>query len=393
MCPANEFICPHCLEEPDLVKYIAKNPVARQCTFCGTTNDVPIAAGMDGVSEHFLSCLFQEYDLANEQLGWIGSEGGWIGQYWDHWDLAVEVLEMEFPQGNESRILQSLFGDHYDQDWCEARAYGLDDLERPRFSWDHFRKVVMHERRHFFMEDEGNPYEYDALSPAEVLNTIVEYAEHMNLFDRLSPGARLLRARRESEESIFKTPGELGPPPADKAIQPNRMSPAGIPMFYGCDEEETALRETASSSGPFAIGTFETLREATILDLTALPSIPGLFAELPDSAEVSPRRAIRFLHHIADEVSRPIERGDRVHVEYVPTQVVTEFVRTRLTQDGTKIDGIKFASSIHTGHASYVLFADESNIEGTSVLPWLADPWIRLIQVQHRWFCVEESPT
>jgi len=62
-------------------------------------------------------------------------------------------------------------------------------------------------------------------------------------------------------------------------------------------------------------------------------------------------------------------------------------------REGIKIDGIKFASSVHEGHASYVLFADQSNVEGTSVPEWLADPWLKLIDVQHRWFCVEESPS
>ena len=88
---------------PDLVEFIAKNAVAHECSFCAATSDVPMAADMDDVSEHFLSCLFQEYDLAGNQLGWDGSEGGRIGRYWNHWDLALEVLELEFPQGNESK--------------------------------------------------------------------------------------------------------------------------------------------------------------------------------------------------------------------------------------------------------------------------------------------------
>ena len=264
---------------------------------------------MDDLSQHFLSCLYQEYDLAVELLGWASSEGGWLGEFWDSSELAHYVLELEFPRCNDSRILWSLFDEHFEQDWCEANAYGLDDAEKPRFSWNHFCKVVMHRRRHFFMEDKGDPHEYDVLSPAEILETILGYAEHMNLCEVLPEGTQLLRARHESCNIRYETAGELGPPPEDKANQPNRMSPAGIPMFYGCDDEETALRETASDSGYYAVGTFETMREFTILDLTALPPVPGLFAEIPDGAEVSPRRALRFLHHIASEVSRPIERG------------------------------------------------------------------------------------
>ena len=89
---------------------------------------------------------------------------------------------------------------------------------------------------------------------------------------------------------------------------------------------------------------------------------------------------------VTSEFSHPIERGDRVHVEYVPTKFVTEFIRTKVTSDGLRIDAIKYTSSVHTGYAYYVLFADQSNVEGTSVPEWLADHWLRLVHVQHRWF-------
>ena len=48
-------------------------------------------------------------------------------------------------------------------------------------------------------------------------------------------------------------------------------------MFYGCEDEDAALKETASRRGYYAIGRFETLRSATLLDLTAIPPIPSLF--------------------------------------------------------------------------------------------------------------------
>ena len=104
-----------------------------------------------------------------------------------------------------------------------------------------------------------------------------------------------------------------------------------------------------------------------------------------------PRRALRFLHHITSEVSHPIERGDRVHVEYVPTQVVNEFIRTQAMSDGSMLNSIKYGSSVHAGQVAYVLFADQSSVEGTAAYIWNANPWLRLIHVQHRWFSLEEG--
>ena len=164
------------------------------------------------------------------------------------------------------------------------------------------------------------------------------------------------------------------------------MSPAGIPMFYGCDDEETALWESSSGAGYYAVGEFETVRPIVILDLTDIPDIPGLFETPPGDPRVVPRRALRFLHHIAGEMSRPIERDDRVHIGYVPTQVVTEFIRSKVNWEGNKVEGIRYASVANPGHVSYVLFADQSNVEGTEAPGWPEDRWLRLVDARRRWF-------
>ena len=133
-------------------------------------------------------------------------------------------------------------------------------------------------------------------------------------------------------------------------------------MFYACDDPETALRETANEEGQFAVGCFETLRPATILDLTDIPPIPSLFQAISDSLEYLPREVLGFLNHIADEMSKPIQRDAQVHINYIPTQVVTEYVRSQLTSGNAQIDGIKFSSTVHPGHASYVIFATQESL-------------------------------
>lgn len=104
------------------------------------------------------------------------------------------------------------------------------------------------------------------------------------------------------------------------------MSPAGIPMFYACDDEETALRETASGPGRFATGSFKILRPITVFDLTDMPPVPSLFEDISDRAEVMPAE-LSLSYHIAEEMSRPIERDNRIHVSYIPTQAITELIR------------------------------------------------------------------
>lgn len=375
-----EFVCYNCFEDSGLVQFIKNNASANECTFCSEEYDAPIAVSIDDVSEHFIESLFREYDLAVEQLGW---DGGYIGVYWDAYDLAFEMLELEFPQSNEELLLPRLFGGYYDQDWCEENAYGLNNSEQASYSWERFCHIVMHERRYFFLDRDRESDDQEVYSPGEVLSTIFYYAQEVGLFKELPIASQIVRAIWGDDGLLLQTPKDLGPPPVEKATQANRMSPAGIPMFYGAEDDETALKETASGPGRFAVGKFETLRPITILDLTDIPPIPSLFEAIPDSAEIIPRRALTFLHHIAREMSRSIERDDKVHINYVPTQVVTEFIRDQLTWDNTPIDGIKYPSSVNPGHVSYVLFANQVDVESASDGFIQNDPWLRLVEVNH----------
>ena len=384
----NLFVCGGCFEDLGLVEFIEDNASAEECSFCATRGAEPIAAPMREVSEYFIECLFREYDLAVNALGWIGSEGGYFGKHWYAEELVFDVLEMEFPKENHEQLVPELLGAYYEEEWCERDPYGLNDQERTRYGWDRFCQVVMHERRYFFLGEGRDEDDPDVYSPGEVLDAIFEYAQQMGIFRQLLAGTHLVRARFEGDGLALESPEDLGPPPSEKANQSNRMSPAGIPMFYACEDEETALRETACGSGRFALGRFETLKPITILDLTDIPPIPSLFARIPDSAEVYPRTALRFLHHVAREMSSPIERDDRVHVSYVPTQVVTEFIRDRVTWGDTPIEGIRYRSSVHPGHYSYVLFAEQGDVESTSQIRYRMNPWLRLVGVIHRPFHV-----
>ena len=377
------YVCGACFDDPGLVSFIWGNASATECSFCPTIDETPIAAPVDDVSEYFIECLSREYDLAVNKLGWIGSEGGYIGQHWYASELALDVLELEFPQDNQEELLPHLFGEHFEEHWCERDPYGLSDSEWTRYSWERFCHIVMYERRFFFLGHRGGD-DTEAYSPGEVLTTIFDYADRMGLFRELPAGSQLIRARCEDNGPPLKAPQDLGPPPAEKATQANRMSPVGIPMFYACEDEETALKESSSGSRRFAVGKFKTLRPITILDLVDIPPIPSLFESVSDGVEVLPRRVLTFLHHVAEEMSRPIERDGRVHISYVPTQVVTEFIRDQVLWDDTPIDGVRYESSVHPGHASYVLFANQANVESTTDQPVGYDPWLKLVgEVDH----------
>ena len=373
----DSFVCAECFADSGVREFIEYNEIKTQCSFCnGKPDDAPVA-WLEQVMDHIKTCLYEEYDDAAGQLAY--DEGEYIGPHWDTEELLLYVIGLDLPRDNGEKLLTELLGRLEDITWCEKDAYGLDDRNRARFSWALFCEVVMHRRRFFFSDYEEEPYD-ETYSPGEVLDKLFQDAERYDLFQVLPPETKLFRARFQKAGNEITTARDLGPPPKGLANQSNRMSPPGIPMFYACDSSETALRETANEGGQFTIGCFETRRPATILDLTDIPSVPSLLQAIPDSLEFRPREVLGFLNHVASEMSRPIQRDGRVHINYIPTQVVTEYIRSKLISENVRIDGIKYASAVHPGFASYVIFATQDDLLPAPEGSWVRDTdrWLEL---------------
>jgi RES domain len=84
-------------------------------------------------------------------------------------------------------------------------------------------------------------------------------------------------------------------------------------------------------------------------------------------------------------ISRRIARDDRVHIEYVPTQVVTEYVRTAVKIDARRVDGIRYQSSRRKAQTALVLFADQEHLilekaEQPEFYHLAKDRWLKLVR-------------
>jgi hypothetical protein len=68
-------------------------------------------------------------------------------------------------------------------------------------------------------------------------------------------------------------------------------------------------------------------------------------------------------------LSKSIEKDGREHIEYVPTQIVTEFFRYPFSEDNKiSIDGIIYPSSKNIGKKACVLFFDSNKCKEELVL-------------------------
>src|SRR5262249_31382258 len=106
---------------------------------------------------------------------------------------------------------------------------------------------------------------------------------------------------------------------------------------------------------------FRTLRQASMLDLTCLPRLRGFFERQADSSEIN-RYALSFLHSFVQSLAAKVEPGNREHIDYVPTQVVTEWFRGVFEFGNSRLDGILYPSTQNPGGHSVVLFATRHEV-------------------------------
>ena len=152
-------------------------------------------------------------------------------------------------------------------------------------------------------------------------------------------------------------------------------------MFYGAKEIKTAISETWD---PFRFpayiitaAKFRALKSLRILDFTALPDFPSLFDE--DRRHLKP--AYAFLRSFISDSTKPIAKDGREHIDYVPTQVVTEFFRRIFRGSGrTRLQGLFYPSSKSKGGTSCVLFFESHNCLGVRKTPGPdSEKWLELI--------------
>lgn len=374
---SSQRVCAHCFEDADLIDRIESYDEQTDCDFCGK-DDAPTAP-FGEIAEHIKARLEAFYGKAAEQLPFESREGGYQGDWSDTHDLLVEDVGLGLPRDDSGALLEALVDEIGENAWCEYDWLSLEPDESWRSSWEAFCEVVKHDRRFFFHDVGGRDLHPDDRSPARFFHELGALIDAQDLVQTVDPGLQLFRARVRDPGQQFVSAADLGPPPANCALQSNRMNPPGIPMFYGAELAELATAETRGKQ--VSIGQFESTRSIRILDLAHLPPVPGFFSE----AHRTELFAIAFMTQFSDLIIQPVDRDDRTQLDYIPTQVFTEFLRD-YEFEGGKIDGIKYRSATGEVGCNTVLFATPDNVEDGSPDPqWGAPPsrWLRLMDVQH----------
>lgn len=99
-------------------------------------------------------------------------------------------------------------------------------------------------------------------------------------------------------------------------------------------------------------------RPLEVLDLSELPPVPSIFA-----ASREQRGAHQFLWEFVKSITAPVVHDGREHIEYVPTQILTEYFRERVKRGRAALDGIVYPSARRPGGRCVVVFASHEALD------------------------------
>lgn len=377
----SEFVCINCVINDFLKEVHSEDARQGDCSYCERTG-VPVTEA-ERIQVQIMDCLLADYqDIQNSGAPYETREGGWQINHEMAQEIVAEQIESAVGQEFLEAIVDAV---HSDVSWCEREWTILSPIARLHHGWNQFCMIVRNRLRFsfFLAETTEDPKHPDYTHPSLTLEEIGELVDFHGLIRTVEAGAIVYRVRVDEVE-YYDTLGDLGSGPPTSAAA-NRMSPAGIPMFYCADEAATAVAETWDAKTPVraSIAKFELIKLVRIIDFTKLPDAPSYWSN-PDRGLLA---QYHFLHHLVSDLSLPVKLNSKVDLDYAPTQIVSEYLTkarygypSSYNPPSSLVHGLAFNSS-KTGGMNYGLnlLKDSDPYSGIK-----QDEFVRLLEVEHR---------
>lgn len=356
-----KYVCTHHFEDKYLNRFIQKYGEKGECSYChrkGCVIDMnnladhigmTISVYFNDVDSECLPLASSYYDDDNEEIPGVKRIGCFAvpakaDVYEDTSEMMDDLgLHTECEELNED--IDHLFEDNM---WIKKEPFELWWNEEKVLQWKKFSKEVKHLRRYTFLADSHD--KEDDSNILTDLNNVLHNAKE--IIRTLSVGTCIYRTRSLNHE-LDKDFGfkDITSAPNSCAGQ-CRMSPAGVSMFYGAFDKETAIEESIKSKDEkcLVVGEFSTIREMNVVDLTKLPNNISIWMEN--------WQGYAFLKAFHKDITQPLHADGKEEVEYVPSQIFTEYLRWMFQdKSGKNIDGLIY-QSCKTNKANIVLFCD-----------------------------------
>lgn len=348
---SDKNVCADCIDEPFLKQFVIDNASATTCDYCSATSEELISLPTEHLQELIYTTVY-DYFAEPTDAG-VPYDKGFIID-------PIDITEVLYNLGLECNM--DLWDDIVNSDHGNGyvgASYGhwatSSESESLSYSWSNFENIVKHRTRFNFSRFEGDEYvDPGETPPRHMLDVIGNHLQ--KAVTVVKQETLVYRVRSRSAKHTWKPNAkELGAPPPEITTG-GRMNPPGIPYLYTALDFNTAVYEARANhrtTGTVFVGQFALSRDLNVVDLTVQLPLPSIF-DLDNRPE---RESVLFFDGFVNKISQPITPDDKIHLSYIPTQVVCEFLAQCFkTLEGKSLDGIIFPSSLYNGGKNLVIF-------------------------------------
>ena len=149
---------------------------------------------------------------------------------------------------------------------------------------------------------------------------------------------------------------EMGAPPLGLTLD-GRANSAGIRRLYLANNVETTIHEVRAGAVDYiTVGKFELIKDTiTIVDFKMIDKISPFIEELDPLQYFVNREP---LNRINDEMGKTLRRSDSP-LDYLPTQYVTDFIKSIQYEGTQEYAGIEYKSTMNPGGYNLAVFDPE----------------------------------
>ena len=350
----DKFICNQHLNDYAINEHIDNISVSGKCSYCNKEKDViPLRALMFFIMEG-ISFL---YENAANWMSYNTREGGYQGTIYTPDELIQEQLGLD---SSPFEVIDDIVSSISEIAWSTQTEYRDTERDELFYRWIYFKSIIKHKSRFMFFHYTGDVLDsYFGADILKMLEYSAEIIKYENLLTLIPVGTILYRCRQHKQTDSYTEISQMVSPPDKFAIFSNRFSPSGISMLYAAFDKNTSFVETVVEDhidkNYVSTAEFTTKAKVRVIDFSLLPAIPSLL----DQENQLLIYSRLFLKDLVKDMTLPIKKDGKEHIDYIPTQLVTEYFRYVFGQnEDTKIDGIIYPSSKVGGENSIVLFWD-----------------------------------
>ena len=343
----SEFVCANHLQNNFINKKIKEVGDKGICSYC---NKKRIVVELSEILKLIVIGIEYLFEDPNDSRYYNkDGEHGFDGNTFDFYDLWYEdYLDLRIVDDQLIENIYSYLSN--DSLYCYIDEY-TSESDYLDSIWTEFKDTVKHKARfvfHFKDLFKGSDYS----DPIDILNKVQNSILKYNLISELPTNTILYRARQHSKPKEISKAYEMASAPILLSKANGRMNPAGISMFYCSRNKDLTLKEVVDFKDAqrpyYTTVIFRNNEKLRLVDLSFLPELGSVFDETTNRE----RETLTFLKDFIDDISKPIDYNDSI-IEYIPTQIVTEYIRFN---PKLNVDGIIYPSSKDSSEYNIVIF-------------------------------------